>query len=483
MKDTFFDTDKKTLSLRPVPHKESLRVHIIRSLSEWKKRNRTWVPALVFLGILSITIVVAVQKSHAEIISFYPTSCLGGWKNPSNAQGKPDITGNYDPKLFTDGNSALLQNSQAELFCGGFKGEIPQSSKPTNITVSFNWSIEDGSIVHQNVEPFPAPDATTPQGAVPVTPDPAPSLPSDVTSPADSSVPGENSLQTFLFSPQIAYAEESAPTDTPPVVSPNVPPQDQTAITPVVVPAVDMSTADTTTAPATDVSTTTISEPPTPITDPILEVSYTLDGTTWQKLGVVDRNYWNNKSFTIPLVAWADLSLLQISVKPLQTVDNPPTVYLDSMHLDIEYIHDESPKFYSSDEKKYLFQSVTSTDDTVFHGQISHDDNQGDVIILNSMVPGSVDFYDTEGTMPVIETAIGSDPLSMPAFNFKQGHGSVVLTKNPNGCGGKPLAQCIVDKSFTAKIDFTIVPSSDTPAMYISTDTPVSNDIPSSQLP
>src|SRR4030042_6172975 len=59
---------------------------------------------------------------RAEKASFYPTSCLGGWQNPQNAEGKPDLDEGAPGEDFNSKNSAVLQNAISELYCGGCKG-------------------------------------------------------------------------------------------------------------------------------------------------------------------------------------------------------------------------------------------------------------------------------------------------------------------------------------------------------------------------
>lgn len=76
-------------------------------------------------------------KGKAESSIFYPDSCLGGWINPENAQGEPQTTSNGDESQFTKENSAVLpKNTNAEMYCGSFKGKFNVATKPTKIIVS-----------------------------------------------------------------------------------------------------------------------------------------------------------------------------------------------------------------------------------------------------------------------------------------------------------------------------------------------------------
>lgn len=87
---------------------------------------------LIFLGFY------VSKKTQAETAMFYPSSCLGGWTNVENATGKPDADGGY-----TDGNSAILpSNTQTDLFCGGFNGDIPDNKDPKVLILRVAWSTE-----------------------------------------------------------------------------------------------------------------------------------------------------------------------------------------------------------------------------------------------------------------------------------------------------------------------------------------------------
>ncbi len=76
-------------------------------------------------------------KGKAESSIFYPDTCLGGWVNPQYAQGEQETTSNGDESQFTKNNSAVLpKNTDAEMYCGNFKGKFDSSTRPTKIIVS-----------------------------------------------------------------------------------------------------------------------------------------------------------------------------------------------------------------------------------------------------------------------------------------------------------------------------------------------------------
>lgn len=66
-----------------------------------------------------------------------------------------------------------------------------------------------------------------------------------------------------------------------------------------------------------------------------MDVSYSLDGTTWIDLGQVSESDWQDYSVTIPVSSWNDINNLQVQLSPLITTD-PPTIYLDGMWLEVD---------------------------------------------------------------------------------------------------------------------------------------------------
>ena len=106
--------------------------HIDRTLQ--KKHLMMAISSMVFLIVLGSFIS---PRGKAESSVFYPDTCLGGWVNPQYAQGEQQTTSNGDESQFTKHNSAVLpKNTNAEMYCGNFKGKFDQATKPTKIIVS-----------------------------------------------------------------------------------------------------------------------------------------------------------------------------------------------------------------------------------------------------------------------------------------------------------------------------------------------------------
>jgi hypothetical protein len=109
--------------------------------------------ALASLTILIIMGNYVSPKSSADSAVFYPSSCLGGWINPQKVEGVPDVEGNADQEKFTQENSAVLPTgTNADIYCGGFSGEIKKNTKPTKILVALSWSKGKDIEVEKKIE-------------------------------------------------------------------------------------------------------------------------------------------------------------------------------------------------------------------------------------------------------------------------------------------------------------------------------------------
>jgi hypothetical protein len=104
--------------------------------------TRHWVRSGV-AGLVVLALVVGLLRGvgRANIATLYATSCLGGWANPQLAEGKPDVPPGSDAELFTAKNSASLNGVLAQLYCGGFKGEVPIGAAPKKVVLNLSWTV------------------------------------------------------------------------------------------------------------------------------------------------------------------------------------------------------------------------------------------------------------------------------------------------------------------------------------------------------
>lgn len=101
----------------------------------FKKRLKFVGVALLLLTALVVTIS---PEGKAEVATFYPTACLGGWSNPNKAEGVPETTS--EASSFSLSNSAVLaKETIADLYCGAFRGDVPTATIPTKMTLTIVW--------------------------------------------------------------------------------------------------------------------------------------------------------------------------------------------------------------------------------------------------------------------------------------------------------------------------------------------------------
>jgi hypothetical protein len=110
----------------------SYHEQVSRALSK-----KHWMMAFSSVALILVLGSFISLRGKAESSIFYPETCLGGWINPENAEGEQQTTSNGDESQFTKDNSAILpKNTNAEMYCGNFKGKFDAATKPTKIMVS-----------------------------------------------------------------------------------------------------------------------------------------------------------------------------------------------------------------------------------------------------------------------------------------------------------------------------------------------------------
>ena len=109
-------------------------------------KHKLWVE--IFVLILALSFLMFTFKTRANIAYFYPSSCLGSWQNPANAEGEPQIKDQLDGRAFNSENSAVMTNSPSEIYCGAFEGAEPENTKPNRFFVNLAWYVDDGQLDH-----------------------------------------------------------------------------------------------------------------------------------------------------------------------------------------------------------------------------------------------------------------------------------------------------------------------------------------------
>jgi hypothetical protein len=352
------------------------------------------IPVLILALIYGGSFLHGTNQAQANVATFHPAHCLGGWKNVDNIAGSPEVRLDNDV-AYDDSNSASLFNSNAQVFCGGFSGDIPYAAKHERVTLNFSWYIGDGPQLErtaQEVAPGPAPveviaepvveEAKTESGETDVTdeaaPLPAASQESEEVSPAESveetgeSAPVESAEPTaFRFFNTListAHAQEAEPASEVPTPStedevislePSVPVESvETPLVETVLPATEIQSDTNGEVIQGEISTTSISnnisaeeqdaiakaheQVVTAAGKPenaYFEVLYTLDGQEWHTLGFVNR-IANDVQIELPIDLFAtveDLEKVQISLHTVERFDTVPKIFLDSLWLEVVY--------------------------------------------------------------------------------------------------------------------------------------------------
>ncbi len=79
---------------------------------------------------------------RANIFNYYPSSCLGTWDNPQNAQDEPSLGPNAKPEEFNKDNSTFYGGGAKQVFCGGFRSNGDETEKIFKKAVlRFSWAI------------------------------------------------------------------------------------------------------------------------------------------------------------------------------------------------------------------------------------------------------------------------------------------------------------------------------------------------------
>lgn len=473
----------------------------------------------VSLSLIIIVVFIAV-KSHAEVAVFYPKTCLGGWENVANAQGKPNLDKNTKIEDFTKENSAVLVGL-SEIYCGGFEGELPKDGDPKKLTLTFSWSVDNGTVVHNNASNIKIEgDAVEPEQSVeennssqePVkVEDPAPTENTDTSSdlpsveqppavvpdentpissdvqPAPTSESEESAPQSFLFDAffkKVHAQEESPSSDAPTVPSQEITdPVFPTVELPQQDPSVPQETLDPTANKndkEQDVSKTEDvpivnndispenTETPTQEekkSDLFMDVEYTIDGVEWKSLGTVGYSEWGRVSFNIPVTEWSDIEKLQIKLQPLQTIDTAPVVYVDGMTVEVNYGQTEEEKTVeetASDIKKYQILNITQAEKITVDTQ--KDPDQGVIVLLTPKDDGAFVVYSANDPQFSFTKSVSKDTTEeIPLYNFIPGEFTLIFTKRNDQCSGLTLDECRSDGQYIDEISFIIKPSSKTP--------------------
>lgn len=466
MQDVFFDEKKEVVSLR----EKTITIEFSKkALKDLYLTHHTFILSILF-GVVLITVGLFFSRSKADTALLYAGQCLGGWENPENAQGAPDLKEDEEGTQYTVKNSAVLKNTQGDLYCGGFTGEIPKDASPKKFVIKLRWTIDDGSISHTSDQPVEvldvSPSDTTPatntgesstdaspveNQIVPTEVLPVETLPTEIP----TTEPAPQGLMRFFGAP--VYAEEST----------------QTLETVQGQPLSETKTdTKVDTDPATDTAPLLVEEqkdenvqeqslPETKTDEPFLLLEYSIDGKEWKELKKITHTNWVEKEIELPidLATWDDAKKLQIRLTPLATIDMPPVIYLDALWIEAEYspfVVEEVKDITNSDPTKLHVVSLTASR-TTFTGYVVRDLDQGEIVHFSAPEGSQLRFYNVDDPNFMVLIAQETGETLVPTYNLSEGSLVVIATKDTMGCQTISVVECEMGEGFLGKISIKLV--------------------------
>lgn len=125
--------------------------------------GRTNFVAIVLFLALVLTLVVT-PSTKATSSTYYFDSCLGKWRNVSNAEGEPDLEEDAPESEYNLGNSAVLYSALDSIFCGELDDAVPEKDELEKVTLKLQIAfsndplrnppkiIEEEEVVDENIE-------------------------------------------------------------------------------------------------------------------------------------------------------------------------------------------------------------------------------------------------------------------------------------------------------------------------------------------
>ena len=316
------------------------RVLIIPKKINWKKIGFLF----VFLGFIWGG--VAIYNSTAtkgEVKDFYPSLCLGTWKNPSNAQGSPQTV---DGQSFDSKNSSVFEGL-GHIFCGGFMpADYEAQGEIQTVAATFFWGFP----------PVP--------GSTQTNPDTSENFETIIEEEKESS-------DSTFISPRLIFAQaegvqgDTSPAMNLPVVAENIEPKKEDSALPVEedkksdqLPADSSPTSTEATntpgglddkKPDDPKDTVIVTEKNSPPDDNFLRVSLSYDGQTWFEAGRVSLDTLPHFTINLPVKNWQELRSLQLRIEDMPSnLKEAPPVHLDGILVEVKY---EIPPVYGGEEK------------------------------------------------------------------------------------------------------------------------------------
>jgi hypothetical protein len=347
---------------------------------DFVKRKHFWV---AFISIVFLFFIVFKPQTRADLVYFYPQTCLGSFVNPEKAQGEREVN---NPDLINELNSAVYYSGFKEIYCGNFQGPVKEG-EIKKVTLHFNW------VITKELREKPIIESTSSESLIEkiipsktieinVGTSDVPTLENNTNgnelnntnsneinntngnesqeatssyednrkskmsalSPNQST---NNQSEQSVLSPKksvyikfinFVFAQEEKQNELQRISETNN--NESNNINTNGNESNNMNGNESQTATSSyeniNQSEESVLSPNQSAPKTLFDIHYTLDGQNWNYLGSVNENNWQNLSFDIPVNSWLDISKIQIKINSLPDTDY--YLYLESMWLEVEYI-------------------------------------------------------------------------------------------------------------------------------------------------
>jgi len=350
--DVSSDEDSDVLNLRAkdyTPRRDRFPWRMLR-------KARYAVPTITIVFVVAVAVGIS-MTSQAQTTRFYPSKCLGSWRNVDNASGEQESLGGV---LITTDNAARVSTTDEEIFCSDFAGEIPDSTKITSVSIKLALAVVGTGVEMSSSVVDVVPEEENSSGDEVIDDDA--SIDEEIP-PGTSEETGEET--SGLFSLRRAFAqdtdgeeengngssEEKLPepsgeegTVESPSEEPSIPDE------PVLSEEGGESTEADDSLEEQEIPPE-VSEPQEEpfeegeaeyvATDALLDVSYTIDGERWIRAGGVSRYdiFDGVATLWLPGMFWEEIASTQVRVAASEGIEDVDIqeVLLDSVWIEIDH--------------------------------------------------------------------------------------------------------------------------------------------------
>jgi hypothetical protein len=357
---------------------------------DFVKRKHFWV---AFILIVFLFFIVFRPQTKADLVYFYPQTCLGSFVNPEKAQGEREVD---NPDLINESNSAVYYSGFKEIYCGNFQGPIKEG-EVKKATLHFNWiitkelrekpiieSTSSESLI-EKIIPSKTIEINVGTSNIPINETQNNTNTNDTlnntknndtlnntktnetlnntknniinTNSNEVSQTNSNESQTATSSQifkfiNFVFAQEEKQNELQRISETNGNESNNINTNGNEINNTNSNESQTATSSYENInqseqsvsspnhslnnqSEESVLSPNQSASKTLFDIHYTLDGQNWNYLGSVNENNWQNLTFDIPVNNWLDISKIQIKINSLPDTDY--YLYLESMWIEVEY--------------------------------------------------------------------------------------------------------------------------------------------------